>query len=225
MRNLNKGSAIRLSISLLVLLSIVLVAIGATVLLNGNNATETDPFESSAVTQTPKPTQTPQPTVQPTRTKKPRLPATATVIPDLRFGMFLRQHNCDFYTKIITRILEEEMNLTIEVIQYTGPPALYTDLADSKLDYSLCHGGAEDRGFLEKHYGFISILDNRFVDENGISMQVMVPTKKANALHREYACVENLLANMTFSRADSFLPVDKWFAKNNNLVTDWIKCK
>ena len=222
MGNSRRDAAIKISIGLSILLIIALIAIGITVLLGSGQATESDPFESAAATATTAP---PKPTVAPTRTKKPRKTATATVVPDLRFGMFLRQHHCDFYTKVIARILEEEMNLTVEIVQYTGSPALYDDLADANLDYSLCHGGAEDRSFLEKHYGFISILDNRFVDENGISMQVMVPTKKAKALHKQYACVESLLDKMSFSIAESLRPVDEWFAKNSYLISDWTKCK
>ncbi len=220
----NRDSLTRIIVGLAILVVIAGAAIALT-LLRGQAAPieEEQPFGGNAISQaqvpTPEPTETPAPT--PTPTAVP----TATTEPDLRFGIFPLRHSCDVYTKILARVLEEELRLNIELVSYSGPAPLYADLAEAKIDYTLCYAGLDDSQYLEEYVGYIKVYDNRFVDENDIWMQPVVTARKLNDIRKDQPCLHHMMEAFKFSVADRYLSVTRWFEENGDLASDWSNCQ
>lgn len=223
MSNKRRESLVRVMAGLAILLMIALAAVALTMLQDdgGDLIAESAPFgtETSAAAP-PQPTDTAAPTARPPTA----IPSPSTV-PDLKFGIFPLRHSCDVYTKILARIVEEELRLNIEIVTYEGPTPLFADLAENKIDYTLCYAGIQDRAFLAEHSGYIIVYDNRFVEENDIWMQPVVAARKLVEMRSNQPCFHRLLEEFKFTVKDRYGTVDSWIAENGDSIVEWVDCQ
>lgn len=228
MNNQQRSSMVRVLTGVSILLFIALLAIAYT-LIQGRNTPSEEPAPfgeetAASVANTPSPieiTSTPAPIATPEPTAIP----SPTAAPDLTFGAISMRNGCDAYTDIIVSIIETELRLDVEVIEYDGPDALFEDIANSDIDFTLCFGGTADRQYISEHLGKLNVYTNRYVDEGDIWMQPVVAARKQSAFQEEQPCLHRLINKFEFSLADAYVSAESWIENNNDAVVEWSNCQ
>lgn len=184
--------------------------------------------EASAITQAATPTATllPTPTLQPTST--PLTLSTETIVPDLRFGVVLRDDGCVAFNEIVVTHLAA-LDVQVETVVFDDSESLYENLAEKAVDLTVCFQDPTDRPFLTEHVGFLKTIDAPYFDNGEIRLQVMMNAANIVPLREERPCLVRFLRAMNFEEPvewtdDVSKSAETWLANNQTEILKWSEC-
>lgn len=176
---------------------------------------------------TAEPALVPTPTVADT-------PPTATSAPvstaDLILGVNQQYAACTFFTEVVAQSLRNDLDLTVEIVDFPNADDLYAALADRQnvrtVDLTVCFADPQDRSYLRDYFGFIKPIGEIYWRGSDLRFQLLGNSSVIAALERDQVCAYRFMKNLQF--ADDAVPTQdptQWLADNSELVSQWTSCE
>lgn len=175
-------------------------------------ATEDTPEPASAPTEPPAPTSAPASTA------------------DLIFGTTDHHPECFFFTEVFAQLIERDLGLTVEVIDFADDDTMYAEIANRQqqrtVDLTACFGDPDDRPVLREHFGFVKHIGDTFWTGPATKLQVLSNAGFSVEIERDQTCLYRFLKNVHFEGEEIATQAPaQWIADNAEVVSSWTGCE
>ncbi len=161
-------------------------------------------------------------------------PATATSAPvstaDLILGVNQQYAACTFFTEVVAQSLRNDLDLSVEIVNFANADDLYAALADRQnvrtVDLTVCFADPADRPYLRDYFGFIKPIGEIYWRGSDLRFQLLGNGSVIAALERDEQCAYRFMKNLQFE-GDEIPAQDPaaWLTDNADLVSQWTSCE
>ena len=161
-------------------------------------------------------------------------PPTATSAPvstaDLILGVNQQYAACTFFTEVVAQSLRNDLDLSVEIVNFANADDLYAALADRQnvrtVDLTVCFADPADRPYLRDYFGFIKPIGEIYWRGSDLRFQLLGNGSVIAALERDEECAYRFMKNLQFE-GDEIPTQDptQWLTDNADLVSQWTSCE